>query len=143
MFVFCFIIYVLQMGGMHPGANNGMMGTSTQSQHAHQYMNGNGPSGMNPAAMGPMSAGNGGSGGIANTANMQMNQMGGANGNMNTTAGQMTGMPGYNGGIGGPATASVRHHQVSTDYIVFSFYKNSYFFLNLFHKCVILVHHNQ
>lgn len=121
----CFFLIILQqMGGMHPGANNGMMSTTAQSQHTHQYMNGNGGGpngGMNPAAMGPMSGGsvNGGAG-AGNPANMQMNQMGGANvngggvgvGSMNT-AGQMNGMPGYNNGIGGPATASARHHQVS------------------------------
>ncbi|KAM7358309.1 zinc finger MIZ domain-containing protein tonalli isoform 2-T4 [Cochliomyia hominivorax] len=113
-----------QMGGMHPGANNGMMSTSAQSQHTHQYMNGNGPNGaagMNPASMGPMSGGSVSSGGMGvggagGQANMQMNQMGGANvgggGSMNS-AGQMNGIPAYNNGIGGPATTSARHHQMS------------------------------
>lgn len=96
------------MGGMHPGANNSMMGMGPQSQHAHQYMNGNGvgggPGGMNPAAMGPMSGSNSAS------ASMQMNQMGGGN-----AASQMNGMLGYGGSVAGPTTTSARHHQVSYD----------------------------
>uniref|UniRef100_A0A1A9ZTN8 SP-RING-type domain-containing protein n=1 Tax=Glossina pallidipes TaxID=7398 RepID=A0A1A9ZTN8_GLOPL len=95
-----------QMGGMHPGANNSMMGMGPQSQHAHQYMNGNGvgggPGGMNPAAMGPMSGSNSAS------ASMQMNQMGGGN-----AASQMNGMLGYGGSVAGPTTTSARHHQIT------------------------------
>ena len=93
---------------MHPGANAAGMLGGTQTQHPHQYMNGNGvgggmngvgglnamngPVGMNPAAAAAM-----GSAGAAN-GGMQMGQM------------QHMNMAGYNNG--GGMNPNARHHQV-------------------------------
>lgn len=84
---------ILQMSGVHPGMNTGIMGTHAQPQHP--FMNGNG--GMNTTTMGPMAGNNA-------SPNMQLAAMGpSSNGN-----GQINMMPGYHSGVG-----SARHHQVN------------------------------